>query len=68
MIAEAHTQLRTRLMSRAVVIGTKPGLAAVGSATIALTSESSGIYIEQPFLCHKAGSRALQIVPFTVHI
>ena len=31
----------------AVVVGTKPGLAAVGSATVAVLSQSSGI--ERPF-------------------
>ena len=30
-----------------VVVGTKPGLAAVGSATVAVLSQSSGI--ERPF-------------------
>ena len=43
--------------SRIVVVGTKPGLAAVGSATVAVLSQSSGI---AAIFCHEAGSRGLQ--------
>ena len=35
----------------------KPGLAAVGSATVAVLSQSSGI---AAILCHEAGSRGVQ--------
>ena len=35
----------------------KPGLAAVGSATVAVLSQSSGI---AAIFCHEAGSRGIQ--------
>ena len=48
VLAAAQKQSRTCLMRQwSVVVGTKPGLAAVGSATVAVLSQSSGI--ERPF-------------------
>ena len=47
-----------------MVVGTKPGLAAVGSATVAVLSQSSGT---AAIFCHEAGSRGIYtiIAPFT---
>ena len=39
-----------------MVISTKPRLATVGSATVAVLSQSFDM--ERPFLCHEMGSRA----------
>ena len=41
----------------------KPGLAAVGSATVAVLSQSSGI---AAIFCHEAGSRGIQLRPLHV--
>ena len=40
-----------------MIVGTKPGLAAVGSATVAVISKSPGV---AAIFCHEAGSRGLQ--------
>ena len=50
-----------------MVVGKKPGLAAIGSATVAVLSESSGI--EQSFSLPCGGGHVLtRIAPFTVHV
>ena len=41
----------------------KPGLAAVGSATVAVLSQSSGI--ERPLFCHEVGSLYRILEDFT---
>ena len=54
-IALAAAQIQSRTGNGAVVVGTKPGLAAVDSATVAVLSQSCGI--ERPIVCHEAVSR-----------
>ena len=49
-----------------MVVGTKPGLAAVGSATVTVLSELSGI--ERPFFAMRRDHVLTIIAPFVVHV
>ena len=49
-----------------MVVGTKPGLAAVGSATVVVLSQSSDI--ERPFFAMRRGHVLTIIATFAVHV
>ena len=52
-----------------MVVGTRPRLAAVGSATVAVLSQSSSLYRATIFFAMRRGHvLTIIIAPFTVHV